>query len=1455
MKKRGKSRLPYGAGAFVIILLAAGLAAAPLDRYLSAQARGSLGQSVLRVEKALDVSLSYDRASPSVFGALRLAYLGIEDPAGRTLLRADQLEAEYDLGMVLSALFGKSGVAASLERITLRNVEVNLDTAEDAELLERIQNALSLGSGSAAVPDRMELSARRIRLSFKDPASKSTWTAEIRSLDLMLMEREIIVALEGTFSGSFADSRFPVSKLTVPVSLRGSMNRNLTAARYNIALAARSDAGILERQEFSILLRDGILEARKVRDDAPFDLFARYDTRQESLEVDLRFESLYPSRLGRPTGSRGETWAPWFRRPYSGHITLNYREKWMDPSLTAELSGYLPPGFLGDDFEFRLALDGGTAGIRLKRLEVQSSNGIAEAHGTFRPDLSSLDLSASVDYVGGGGRLPLKANLRAVGEGRELFLYSESSELGGVEFSKLAVFAQRTEATLDFRGSIDLPILDSDISSESIRETDDSGKRRLSWEGSFSLGARPFVEAAVVVDPYDLRSLEPLFSVILNPSAANYLSGLSLEGRAAFSSDFSRFSYSASDFRIAPSGPAGAQTYVVLNLSGTSSEITVSRFIAALGGFPVEGRLDAEFDSTRVGFRTEVVAREIPYTFQGEYDDNRFILTGDYGFSLVAALSKSQSRGVIAFKSLPLPLPDGIILVTGDAAGEYRAARDWGLRISSLSLEPDGALTGRLPVLRISGTAGPDEGLFSDVAVEDGRSRLSGSARYSIDQGDSGSLGLDLDLSGEGGEGVRAVATYKDGAVEGRLDLQSFSVSRLSGGAVTGRLDGGIAVSGSPENPNITFSLALREGSLGARSLSAAAEGSLNRDGLEIRSGSGYFGIHQTQTVQAKLGFRTGAFSVSGVYAGFLAGDVARFRFETEGALGAVDYGRNGFPDLSEMAKTVVMGGTILDFSLGSAFSARWPFVLERSGRDLMFRGGSDEEVQVQVLDDGSFLARAVPPFPLAATIVGKVSDRQISMDLSDIRIEMTTLWPIIPVPDVRFLSGIATGSLSVRGNAADPEIYGSLRFQDALLEVPAYLNAPVGPITAPLEANGRLVSLIQPLVNIGKTSIAGVSLSFEMSQWIPTSFSLRARSLESTQVPLKTRFLGMSITGSTDADIMLSASDGTFELTGALTIPRAEIVIDPSIMQAGEQGDGSVPKVDTKIDLEIRIGKGVMVYFPSKEFPVIVGQADPASRLTVSFDDKQQSYALKGNAVLRGGNLFYIQRNFFLKNGRMAFNENQYSFDPRVTLEAELRTRRGQDTVKIILKAENTSLFNFQPTLESTPSLSQAEIAALLGSDLVASDDGSDIDIRRTLIASTDILPPLNFISVFERNTRRLLGLDLFYLRTELVQRWLLDVARLDTDAEEGVALADYLDNTSIFAGKYLRDDVFIRGSLRLQQDQPLVNRSALRLDSEIGFELTTPFFLFDWSLSFLHPEDLFISDNSFRFTWKLSY
>ena len=1438
------------------IILGTGLMALPMDRLASAGAKASLGSALLAAENALGISISYDRASPSILGSLGLSSLTLSASDSRRILEADRMDAAYNLASVAAALLGKTGVGQALERVTLRNVDIDLDLRRDADLMEKLRQALRAGPAEAAPRGPFEISARRVRMAIRDPEHGAVWTAEVRSLDLILSDREVYVALEGSISGVVNDARLPLRRITVPVSLKGSSTRDFTSARLNLSIAASSDAGVLERQEFLILLRDGMVEARKVRDKAPFDLYARYDTRTGSLEADIRFEALYLSRIGHPAGKREAEWAPWFRRPYTGHVALRYPKIWNAPRLEVDLSGSLPPGFLGDDFTIRVLAKGGLEGVVLETLELRSENGTARMNGTFRPDLASVALTSDIDYAARQGRLPIKSRLSIVGEDRELFLYADSLSVGGVEFKKLAVHADQKPESVDFRGSLDLPGAAVTLEPEKVSVGEEySGERRVAWEGALIRKPDPFVEATLTLDPYDLDALEPLLAGLMETSTARAISGLSLAGRFSLSSDFSRFSYSAADFRVAPSGKAGGQTFAILNLSGTATNLSASRISASILGYPVEGSLDAEFDESRIGFYTNFRLQDIPYALQGEYDDRRLILTGDYGFSLVATTGETGSRGTVNFRSLPLPLRQGVVLASGEIYAGARSMRDWSLRVSSLELVPDNSLRGRVPVVRLSGSAGPDGGDFPEIAIDDGLSLLRGSARYEGAPSSGDGLRAEVALSGDKGEALRGKGQYERGKIGGRVDLQSFSAARFLGQAIGGNLDGTVAVSGTVSDPKVDFSLALSDGAIKGRSFSASAEGSLDPKGLAIRDGSGRLGIHQAQNLSGSLGFDTGRARIQGAYTGFLAGDVARFRFEAEGDMSAAAYGSSGLPNLSGITNTVKVNGRILDFSMGKNRADRWPFALESHDSELFFRGGENSEVRVQVLDDGSFLARAVPPFPIAALVVGKIADRQIDMDLSEIRIQMTTLWPLIPLPDVRFLSGTATGSLSVRGKVSDPEIFGSLGFENAFLEVPNYLNAPIGPVTAPLNANGRQVTLIQPAVDIGPNAKAGVSLSFELSQWIPRSFSLRARSLESTQVPLKTRFLGMNITGAADADIFLTAEENQLELTGTLTIPRAEIVIDPSIIQGGGARDGAVPRNDTKINLAVRMGKGVTVYFPSKEFPVIIGQADPSSQLTVSYDDSQQTYALKGNAVLRGGNLFYIQRNFFLKSGRMIFNENQYSFDPRVTLEAELRTRRGEEAVKITLRAENASLFNFQPTLESTPSLSQTEIAALLGSELVATDDGADVDIRRTLIASTDILPQLNFINVFERNTRRLLGLDLFYLRTELVQRWLLDVANLDAAAEGGVTLADYLDNTSIFAGKYIRDDIFVRGLVRLQQDQPLVNRSSLRLDSEIGFELTTPFFLFDWNLAFLHPEDLFISDNSFRFTWKLSY
>jgi hypothetical protein len=93
-------------------------------------------------------------------------------------------------------------------------------------------------------------------------------------------------------------------------------------------------------------------------------------------------------------------------------------------------------------------------------------------------------------------------------------------------------------------------------------ESEETGPARgVSWEGSITTGKAMFFESAVEIDPYDLAPLEPVLRAVVDPSVVGVLSGLAMGGRITMTSDFRRFSYAATDFRIGQSGVAPWQFY------------------------------------------------------------------------------------------------------------------------------------------------------------------------------------------------------------------------------------------------------------------------------------------------------------------------------------------------------------------------------------------------------------------------------------------------------------------------------------------------------------------------------------------------------------------------------------------------------------------------------------------------------------------------------------------------------------------------------------------------------------------------------------------------------------------------------------------------------------------------------------------------------------------------------
>ncbi|HAX17050.1 MAG TPA: hypothetical protein DCY00_00405 [Actinobacteria bacterium] len=138
-----------------------------------------------------------------------------------------------------------------------------------------------------------------------------------------------------------------------------------------------------------------------------------------------------------------------------------------------------------------------------------------------------------------------------------------------------------------------------------------------------------------------------------------------------------------------------------------------------------------------------------------------------------------------------------------------------------------------------------------------------------------------------------------------------------------------------------------------------------------------------------------------------------------------------------------------------------------------------------------------------------------------------------------------------------------------------------------------------------------------------------------------------------------------------------------------------------------------------------------------------------------------------------------------------------------------------------------------------------------------------------FETQMKKLLNLDLFSVRTEFLQRAIFnDMLSSDTGTETipaGSNFNTYLDNTSIFMGKYYGEYFFLEGLIRFNSldfdnsqfyyyDVPAF--MGMYIENEISLEVDTPLFLLDITL---YPKinDFYKSllDTTLQLSWRFSF
>jgi hypothetical protein len=382
----------------------------------------------------------------------------------------------------------------------------------------------------------------------------------------------------------------------------------------------------------------------------------------------------------------------------------------------------------------------------------------------------------------------------------------------------------------------------------------------------------------------------------------------------------------------------------------------------------------------------------------------------------------------------------------------------------------------------------------------------------------------------------------------------------------------------------------------------------------------------------------------------------------------------------------------------------------------------------------------------------------------------------------------------------------------------------------------------------------------------------------EETPLPFGFNIMGIVAKGNVNGNLNLSLENSVFTVSGDLTAQDTEITLNMDELNTVSIAAQPQLTITTVVKLTIHAGPKLEFFWPSDAFPIIQAYADLGSTIAIESDSSSGRFLLIGDVPLRSGEIFYFERSFYLQEGILSFNENEVDVDPHISARAEVRDRTDDGPVTISLIVDDAPLSSFTARFESNPPLSQVAIFSLLGQTLTGVQTGSgNSNPFYFLSSSADILAQTQVVRRVERQLRNWLHLDMFSVRTQVLQNLILQSsifqgqaetvaadggtsaetnATIDKDRRErGSTVGNYFDNTTVFIGKYVGRDMFIQAMLSLRYDEKNQKWGGLAFEPDFGIELRNPLFAIRWNFTPVHLENLFVDDISFTLTWRKTF
>jgi hypothetical protein len=1448
---------------FVGLVVLTAFAARELDRTLTTRMEALKGAAIGELERIAGRSISYGEISPSFFRSMNVRDLAIhdsEDP-GRTLLTIHEVRVYYSL---FGLLLGGDPVGA-IREIRLVNSNFDIDLERDRDVVELVKKLLESGGGPGL---RARVSGANIGLRVVSRDSM----VELRHLFFQVEAQApaIAVSLRGDVTGR-APGGFSFSS---SLSAQGTLDRTLTASDATIKVASFSSSLVdMGANTVQLVWKGNSIDVRKIQDRSPLAVDIQGDLEKREFTLYFQSQDFRPDRLFKFSHGLG-AYASWLRAPVtaSGHVTWRARTGSLE--YEADASALLEDQLPIHEVTLSTSVRGSEKEAFFSPLRLASSEGTAEFAGSVRFDTFYPSGVLSLSGVSTGYGENVNANLAIDRQNDRLSVRATNLQIGELGFDAFQVILSPVAGGAAF--SLSTSFAGSppeDLLQVSGQLLFGQALKRAVTQGEPESMSAPAVTVSAILKNVPPAKLYHLLAGAGRLSTeqqdmVNLLAHYSVSTEAVVSTDFSHLSLAARSVTVTSNDDPGTAFH--FGLSVDKSHLSVNGFSGAWKGIGIQGGFDGDLaESGQVGFATNLTLMGNSYFFTGRYSPTAGLTaTGSFGLSVSAIPIRGGGALVkLRGEKFPVPLETGPMPVSFDLSGLVTPEGDWSADFADITIFD-------LPLpevpharVQLSGRVTPRLLEITRLTVTDSTNTLTGSARADVaalvdpfDPRFIDTLSVQGSAALHGSAGLETYAV-KGGLAQGTLGVavqfEGVPVQRLGTSAIQGTLSGSGTIRGPLNVPVVDMSVSLKQGKLGTDPLVLDGRVIVGPDGFKVQSVSAAYLAHKLSGGEGSLDMTKGTFSFKGQFETEVFADTVAAAVGLDGAF--TNPGGTLSParvfDLGLQGKLSLNGIKVAGTELPS-----WAVSFRTTAGRISFDGGPGNSMHGWLDPQLAFSAVLQDPLPITGNIQGRITEDRIHAAFNVDGLDLLVLNPILkspplnmgggPTPVIHFTAGVASGKLVVDGEVNDPDITGQLDIVGGGI-LTAYSPDEAGPIRTSLVFDGKGFHTLKTFATAGSARMSAQA-SFTIDHWIPLTWDVSMATEGQTSVRLRARFGVLRAEGAAAGTLHVSGDDRKTNIAGSLLVSDCRITLGQT--QVGKFVPEESP---TYAHLTVQTGRRVEFQWPTADVPVISTSASPGGAVDITYRGDTGAFTVKGATGVQGGEIYYFDRSFNMKKGSITFNENETTFDPWITARAEVREWDPTTSAEIRIFLDADSPFSkFSPRFSSDPPRPDSDLLAMIGAPIVNRAETQGIGMAAFVYS--DIVGQNLILRPFEQKVRQALNLDMFSVRTQILQN-LVAQKVLGTTVNP-------LDNTSVSLGKYLGNDLFFELLVRLQQPQVpvaiitsggglIAASTEVQPDLELSLEWATPFFLLDWTFLPQHPQTMFLSDNSLSFSWRISY